>query len=131
MAYSKDQISTIHQNATAKQYTKYVTITGEVFEGQASGRLRLVDRDTIRNSIAISNISSTPEKTEIVQSSYFGIDYEGDLTPIDNIQEVLQNNIFVLDLSTGDLTPTDIANNNALDSFFEFNADSDITPKVL
>lgn len=132
MAYSKDQISTIHQNGTAIPYRRYVTIDGEVFEGQESGRLKIIDRATVRNSIEVSNSSTTSEEVTLEQiSSYFGIDSEGDLTPISNISQILQNNIFVLDFNTGDLTPTDVANNNALDIFFEFNASTDITPKVL
>lgn len=132
MAYSKDQISTIHQNGTAIQYRRYVTINGEVFEGQESGRLKLIDRATVRNTIEVSNSSTASEEVNLEEvSSYFGIDSEGNLTPINSIHQILQNNTFVLDLNTGDLTPTDVANNNALDIFFEFNANTDITPKVL
>lgn len=136
MSYSINEISIINQSGLAEDGLLYYTIDGDAYKGTPEGRLIFVDPDFVQlqDSVqSIEEITTVEEKTIAVEqaSSYFGIDSGGDLTPIDNIPQVLQNNIFVLDLTTGDLTPTDAANNNALDIFFEFNASADITPKVL
>jgi hypothetical protein len=59
-------------------------------------------------------------------TTYFSIDESGNLTPTPYINRI-EDNLFALDLLTGDLSPSNVG---VEDEFFEI-VNGDITPKVL
>ena len=59
--------------------------------------------------------------------SYFALDVDAELTPVPFVSEIDEDNIFVIDLTTGDISPSAAGED---DSFFEI-VGGEITPKVL
>jgi hypothetical protein len=130
--YSKEEIQVIHQQALAKFNRRYASLDGETFVGTKSGRLKIVSEEVLELERALdiveAEISEVTEVTPVVEeTSYFAIDADGDLTPLPVIPSILTDNLFTLDLVTGDLTPNNIGIN---DIFFRLLGD-ELTPKVL
>lgn len=88
MAYSKDQITTIHQNATGVQYSRYVTYDGEIFEGQSNGKLLLVQPVAIKTTKELGEINT-------------------ELNNINTTLSIIENTILELDSKKEDTTEVD------------------------
>ena len=129
MAYTDEQIKIINEQAKAKPGYKYVTKEGKVFKGTSNNRLMLVasiDTVAIRKQSKVNNRLSTIEDEVFnvpAVSSYFEQELnlnEGTLVlqTLSPILEILENNIFQLDIAEGCLVPTD--NLLATDLHWEF-----------
>jgi hypothetical protein len=129
MAYTDEQIKIINEQAKAKPGYKYVTKEGKVFKGTSNNRLMLVasiDTVAIRKQSKVNNRLSTIEDEVFnvpAVSSYFEQELnlnEGTLVlqTLSPILEILENNIFQLDIAEGCLIPTD--NLLATDLHWEF-----------
>ncbi len=129
MAYTDEQIKIINEQAKARPGYKYVTKEGRVFKGTSNNRLMLVasiDTVAIRKQSKVNNRLSTIEDEVFnvpAVSSYFEQELnlnEGTLVlqTLSPILEILENNIFQLDIAEGCLVPTD--NLLATDLHWEF-----------
>lgn len=131
MAYTDEQIKIINEQAKAKPGYKYVTKEGRVFKGTSNNRLMLVasiDTVAIRKQSKVNNRLSTIEDEVFsvpAVSSYFEQELDLDLISAGTvlqtsspILEILENNIFQLDIAEGCLVPTD--NLLATDLHWEF-----------
>tara|TARA_R110000868_G_scaffold330773_2_gene591747 strand:- start:221 stop:676 length:456 start_codon:yes stop_codon:yes gene_type:complete len=115
MSYSDKQILKIHNSGTANYKTLYTDNLGNTYIGTINGRLQShIPPLTTSQKLIIEPISeiTIPETIEILESSYFGIDSNGDLTPLTIIENVLTTNLFTLDVTTGDLTPNNAGIND-------------------
>jgi len=139
MSYSIDEISIINQSGLAENGLLYYTIDGNAYKGTPEGRLTFVDPDFVQLQDSVQSIDTLVEENLIVkkeetipiveEDSYFAIDSEGDLTPLNFISNLLVDNIFKLNTVNGDLNPSE--SESTRDEFFEIDSNGDITPKVL
>lgn len=131
MLYSQDDIKNIHSSSLAIEKTIYTDYGGIQYIGMSTGRLALYT--PLPETAAIvqepAQVEVVEETTPIVEDSYFAIDSEGDLTPLNFISNLLVDNIFKLNTVNGDLNPSE--SESIIDGFFEINSNGDITPKVL
>lgn len=131
MAYTDEQIKIINEQAKARPGYKYVTREGKIFKGTSNNRLMLVtniDAVTTKKQIKVNNrLSNIEDKVFTVPdvSSYFEKALDLDLISggavlqtSSPILEILENNMFQLDISEGCLVPTD--NLLATDLHWEF-----------
>lgn len=129
MAYTNEQIKIINEQAKARPGYKYVTKEGKVFKGTSNNRLMLVasiDTVAIRKQAKVNNRLSTIEDEVFsvpAVSSYFEQELDLNdgtlvLQTSSPILEILENNIFQLDIAEGCLVPTD--NLLATDLHWEF-----------
>lgn len=89
------------------------------------------DGVAITNEDLLRGISSDQDEdggTGVSLDSFFGIGCMGDLEPQLVIPSVSSSTLFVLNLDTGDLSPS---NGSEDDTFYELDGDGDITPKIL
>jgi len=137
MAWQDPYILLIHQQASAIYNNTYVDSDGYVYIGTVDGRLETytpipTTTQLIGTGVVVLNDNDSYVPTEEVITeallSYFAIDANGDLTPLPVIPSIITDNLFTLDLVTGDLTPNNIGVN---DIFFKLLGSGDITPKVL
>jgi hypothetical protein len=132
MYYTTEEINSIHASSSAVYQQIYTTYEGDKYIGTSEGRLKIyypVQEPTTTTTTTAEVI----EEEEVVEevNSYFEPSLDNTfqlvLQPIDPIETILFNNVFVLDTTEGVLMPSD--NINDIDEYWEFENASCIIPK--
>jgi hypothetical protein len=116
MIYDKATIKTIHKKKLAVVNNIYTDYDGNTYIGTIEGYLKLQNNTAVKKEIVELKkeiksatqpvtVSAPPVVPVVEEGSYFGIDSNGDLSPLSEINKLLNTNLFELDLSTGDLMP--------------------------
>jgi hypothetical protein len=136
MKYAAETIRIIHTKRRASFNKIYTDYSGNTYIGTREGYLKLQKNDAINKEIAElkKEINSTkplpapaPVEPELEKGSYFDLDANGDLSPLDGVHRLLSTNIFELDVDTGDLTIRSSSPTVFTDEFFIIDGSNDIT----
>jgi hypothetical protein len=134
MLYSQDDINNIHSSYLAIEGTVYTDYDGIQYIGMSTGRLALYTPPPETVTIVQEPVQVEAVEDEVTTDtlSYFEPKLDDTfqlvLQPIDPIETILFNNVFVLDTTEGVLMPT----NNISDTDIYWEIESGgacITPK--
>tara|TARA_R110002126_G_scaffold249043_1_gene391967 strand:- start:306 stop:737 length:432 start_codon:yes stop_codon:yes gene_type:complete len=127
MIYDKATIKTIHKKKLAVVNNIYTDYDGNTYIGTIEGYLKLQNNTAVKKEIvelkkeiksATQPVPTPPVVPVVEEGSYFGLDSNGDLSPLSEINKLLSTNIFELDLETGDLTTRNSTKILLTDEFF-------------
>lgn len=144
MGYSIEEIRVINQQGIAERNQVYYTDNGEAFVGTPTGRLERVTSELVNLQNDFENLKAEKvietntftERVETIivdkgevgpeQGSYFYLNRNNDLSPLLDIHDILEDNVYELK-ANGDIQPF---SGNDQDEFFEV-IEGNLVPKNL